>query len=100
MPIVRRRSSDFGVLQAAVWIITDDASYGDLGILVLRSSYQAFGGTRVIEEKEAGSAMRILAEAGVVLQQKRIWKDRKRILSGLPDGDLKTWLQTIAAKPN
>ena len=100
MPIVNRRSSDFGVLQAAVWIITDDASYGDLGILVLRSSYQAFGGTRVIEEKEAGSAMRILAEAGVVLQQKRIWKDRKRILSGLPDGDLKTWLQTIAAKPN
>ena len=100
MPIVRRRSSNFGVLQAAVWIITDDASFGDLGILVQRSSYQAFGGTRVIKEKEAGSAMRILAEAGVLLQQKRIWKDRMKILSGLPDGDLKTWLQTIAPKPN
>jgi hypothetical protein len=88
MPILAKAGVDPETRQAAVWIVTDNADYGDLGILVARPI-----GSRVINEQEAARAMRICDEAGIDITRKAIWSDRKRILSGLEDGDLKAWLE-------
>jgi hypothetical protein len=77
--------------QAAVWIVTDNADYDDLGILV--ASQFGFGGSRVINEPETARAMRICDEAGINITRKRIWNDKETILQGLTDGELKKWLQ-------
>ncbi|WP_334110833.1 hypothetical protein [Thermodesulfitimonas autotrophica] len=82
---------DYPVRQAAVWIVTDDADYDDLGTLV-ESSFSGIGGTRVITEKEAARAMKLLSDAGIDVKFKRIWQDRQQILEGLEDPGLKAWL--------
>lgn len=94
MPVLDKAGVSFETRQAAVWIVTDNASYADLGILVSRSQFQAFGGTRTIREPETARAMKICEEAGIDVTKKRIWYDRKTVLNGLPDGEIKTWLQT------
>jgi len=80
------------VRQAAVWIVTDNADYSDLGILVSRSTLQVFGGTRQIKEYESAKAMKICEEAGIDVTRKAIWRNRKRILEGLKDDELRRWL--------
>jgi hypothetical protein len=92
MPVLDKAKVTFGIRQAAVWIVTDNADYGDLGILVSSPSWQPFGGTRVIQEYEAARAMKICEEAGIDIAQKAIWRDRQEILSGLKDDGLKRWL--------
>jgi hypothetical protein len=94
MPVLERAGVPYAVRQAAVWIVTDDADYGDLGVLVRRSQWSGpFGGTRQIREPEVARAMRTCEMAGVDVRQKAIWKDRSIILQGLPDGELKDWLR-------
>jgi len=73
--------------------VTDNADYGDLGILVSRSQFQMYGGTRQIREYESARAMKICDESGIDIKKRAIWRDRQRILSGLKDDDLKRWLQ-------
>ncbi len=87
MPALDKAQVDYETRQAAVWIVTDDANYDDLGELV--DSYNA----RVIHETEAARAMKICAEAGIDITQKRIWADKQTILNGLHDADLKKWLK-------
>lgn len=77
--------------QAAVWIVTDNADYDDLGILV--ASQFGFGGSRVINEPETARAMRICCEAGIDITRKRIWNDKRTIFRGLTEGELKKWLE-------
>ncbi len=84
--------ADFPVQQAAVWIITDDADYSALGILVERSLGQFFGGTRVIRESQAVRAMQLIEESGLGLQRRAIWRDRERLHASLSEGPLKRWL--------
>jgi len=93
MPALGRARVDTATRQAAVWIVTDNADYSDLGILV--ASQFGFGGSRVIKELEAAHAMWICDEAGIDITQKAIWKDRRRIISGLKDDrrGLRTWLE-------
>lgn len=91
MPVLDRARVDSEARQAAVWIVTDNADYGDLGILVV--SQFGFGGSRAIREEEAARAMQICDRAGIDITRKAIWRDRQRILSGLEDSDLKTWLE-------
>ena len=91
MPMLDRAGADIETKQAAVWIVTDNADYDDLGILV--ASQFGFGGSRVINEQETATAMRICDEAGIDITRKAIWRDRQQIISGLKDGDLKTWLE-------
>jgi hypothetical protein len=91
MPVLDRARVDTETRQAAVWIVTDNADYGDLGILV--ASQFGFGGSRVINEQETARAMKICEDAGIDVTRKAIWRDRQRILSGLKDGDLRTWLE-------
>jgi len=76
--------------QAAVWIVTDNADYDDLGILI--ASRNGYSGSRVINEPEAAEAMRTCVEAGIDITRKAIWNDRGRILRGLNEGALKSWL--------
>jgi len=90
MPVLGQAGADTETRQAAVWIVTDDADYDDLGTLV--SSTFGIGGSRVINELEAARAMKICADAGIDITGKRIWNDRQEILKGLSDPELKKWL--------
>ena len=91
MPVLNKANANTPTRQAAVWIITDDADYDDLGILV---SFPGNG--RVIDAQTTARAMRICVEAGIDITGKNIWRDRETILHNLPDGDLKRWLQTFS----
>jgi len=92
MPALEKANVPYPVRQAAVWIVTDDADYEDLGILVSRSVTGPFGGARTIQEAEAAQAMKIYSEAGMDITRKAIWRDRDEILRGLEDRELKRWL--------
>jgi hypothetical protein len=92
VPSLSKAGTSSVVRQAAVWIVTDNANYDALGILVGRALGQIFGGTREINECEAAQAIRICHQAGIDVKRKSIWRDREKIVSGLPDGDLRTWL--------
>ena len=91
IPVLKKARVDTETRQAAVWIVTDNADYSDLGILV--ASQFGFGGSRVINEEETARAMRICDEAGIDIRKKTIWRDRQRIISGLKDPKLKAWLE-------
>ncbi len=93
MPILEKAGVSYPVRQAAVWIVTDDADYDELGILVSRPAFQPFGGTREIEESETVQAMRICSEAGVNLKQKAIWNDREMLYWRLDDDADRSWLE-------
>jgi hypothetical protein len=94
MPVLEAERVDREVRQAAVWIVTDNADYYDLGILVV--SQFGFGGSRVIREPEAAAAMRLCDRAGINLRRKAIWRDRERILSGLDEQpELKEWMAAL-----
>jgi hypothetical protein len=90
MPVLDRSRVDTITRQAAVWIVTDNADYNDLGILV--AGLNGIASYRVIREQETARAMKICDEAGIDITQKAVWKDRQRVISGLKDGELKTWL--------
>jgi hypothetical protein len=89
MPVLGRAGVDYPVRQAAVWMVTDNADFADLGILV--GGFGGFG-PRIIQEAEAARAMQILDEAGIDISRKAIWSNRAAILNGLPNGTLKEWL--------
>jgi hypothetical protein len=89
MPVLDKAGVPYDVRQAAVWIVTDNADYDDMGILVSRSGVFS---SKVIGEEDAARAMQICEEAGIDIKRKAIWKDRQRILYGLKAGELKTWL--------
>ncbi len=98
MPVLRNANVSFAVQQAAIWIVTDNADYDDLGLLVSRAQFQVFGGTRLINEDEAAEAMKTCHEAGIDITKKAIWGDRDEIIKGLDDEGLKGWLQKKAKK--
>lgn len=93
MRVLEAAQAKQSVRQSAVWIVTDDADYGDLGIL----SYGVFGGARVVQHAEAAEAMRMSHNAGGDITRKAIWKDRESILQGLQDPGLKQWLTSVAS---
>jgi virginiamycin B lyase len=84
----------YAVAQAAIWIVSDNASYADLGEVVETTSYNPYGGTRVIGENEAAQALQILAAAGIDVTRKRIWFDRVRIAQNVSDPALRQWLSS------
>jgi hypothetical protein len=87
MPVLDKAGVTYDVKQAAVWIVTDDASYSALGILVR-------GSARVIGAADAARAMQLHEQAGLNIASKAIWQDRKDILDDLEDGELKRWLRS------
>jgi hypothetical protein len=86
-PILAKSGAGTLIKQAAVWIVTDDADFEDLGILTNSDN------TRAIWYETATRAMKACAEAGIDITKKRIWNDRETIISKLSAGDLKKWLQ-------
>ncbi len=87
MPYLEKQGVDYRARQAAVWIVTDNADYEDLGIL----SY-GFGSSRVIGREEAARAMKICHDAGIDIRRKAVWNDAQQIFAGLSEGDVKQWL--------
>jgi hypothetical protein len=79
---------DYPVEQAAVWIVTDDASYDELGMLVGGSPF----GAPLILEEDAVRAMMLVEQAGVDIQKYSIWGDRYALLTEVTDTDLVDWL--------
>lgn len=98
MPIVSKASVSSAVRQAAVWIVTDNADYEDMGILVASFGPVAFGGSRVIDEEAVTRAMQLCDEAGINITAKAIWRDRNTILKGLKDEPLRKWLRARARR--
>ena len=92
MTVLDEAAVDYPVIQAAVWIITGNADYNDLGILVSRRAGQFGGGTRVIGSTDAARAMQLIEKAGIRISGKSIWADRKTIAKELDDGELKQFL--------
>jgi len=93
MKVLSKENVSSSVEQAAIWIVTDNADYDDLGILVLRSAYDYYGGSRVIKEYETARAIQICEKAQIYVKGKSIWNDKEAILRGLKDSSLKKWLQ-------
>ena len=92
MPVLQRAGVSSSVSQAAVWIVTDDADYDDLGILRKRFAFDRF---RAIRHYESAKAMKICDDAGIDITRKAIWQDRDEILEGLEDEDLRRWLREV-----
>lgn len=88
MPVLDATQPPYAVEQAAIWIVSDDANYDDLGTLV--------GGwitmSRLIHENETVRAMQLLDQAGIDLTLYRIWRDRNRLLEGVTEPTLREWL--------
>ena len=97
VPVLAAAGADFAVRQAAVWIVTDDATYDDLGTLVQSSSFSPVGGgVRLINAPEAARALQLLVEAGIPVRDTSIWWDREILLEELAESDapeLTAWLR-------
>jgi hypothetical protein len=92
MSVLDKAQASTDIRQAAIWIVTNNADYADLGTLV-ESQIIGIGGTRAIREAEAAAAMKFCEDAGIDIRERGIWKDREAILKGLKDERLRTWLE-------
>lgn len=92
MPVLETAQVTFDVEQAAIWILTDDASYEDLGTLSLSFGNSNVGIGRAIDETDAVQAMQLVDQAGIEITWKSIWQDRAQISQKLEDPALKAWL--------
>jgi len=86
----------YPIVQAAVWIITDDATFDGMGTLVRRPVGAPPGtGTRVIDAEDAARAMKTLADAGLNIKRKAIWlRDRQMLATKVTDKLLAEWLNS------
>ncbi len=84
---------DFPVEQAAVWIVTDDATFDELGMLVEGSRF----GTSIIKEMDAVRAMQLVDEAGLSIRTRAIWADRSQFIGKVAEPDLTAWLNDLVA---
>lgn len=74
-------SVEFPARQAAIWIVTDDANYEDMGSLRKPSPIAPNlpGGMRMITRSDAAEGMRLVEEAGIDITGKAIWSDKDKI---------------------
>jgi hypothetical protein len=79
---------DYPVAQAAVWIMTDNATFDELGLLVEGSRF----GDSIINEDETVQAMLLITEAGVSIRAYAIWEDSMQLVGNVTSPDLSTWL--------
>ncbi|MFH1184068.1 MAG: hypothetical protein V1755_03395 [Chloroflexota bacterium] len=84
---------EYPVEQAAIWIVTDDATFDELGMLVGGSRY----GSALIKEDEAVRAMMLVEQAGVDIPNYAIWRDRELMLPNVTEPDLVAWLDEKAS---
>jgi len=82
----------YDVHQAAIWIVTDDATYIGLGTLVRGTGFEGFR-SRAIDEDDAARAMQLVDDAGIDITTKAIWDDRETIAAGVEDPALAAWIR-------
>lgn len=99
MPAIEEAGASYAVAQAAIWIVTDDADYADLGVLKARPVGQVSGGTRVLGPHEAVEALRLCHRAGIEIRATRLWLDREKIGRGIQDQELRDWLAEVGREP-
>mgnify|MGYP001163407982 FL=1 len=90
-------TTSFSVRQAAIWIVSDNATFAELGLLVSSTRADGRDATRVISEAQAAEALRLLHEAGISTRGRHIWQDRARIAAAITDPSLSDWL--LNARP-
>ncbi|OAM90700.1 hypothetical protein OH491_02830 [Termitidicoccus mucosus] len=83
MTVLKGKDAPYATKQAAIWIVTDNAGYDDLGSLQTSRDGRVL---RTITEIEAAEAMQLCVEAGIDIKKKNIWNDRVKIFAGLPEG--------------
>lgn len=83
------------VLQAAIWIVTSNANYYQLGILRRNPSGgpSSVFSPRAVDETDAAMAMRLVDEAGIDIERKAIWRDRHLIAREVSDTALRSWIE-------
>jgi len=91
---LNKKPVQYPVEQAAIWIVTDDASYDELGMLVGGSPF----GPPLIQEEGAARAMMVIDQAGVDIRKYSIWRDRYTLLVKVTEPDLVTWLSELMAE--
>jgi hypothetical protein len=79
---------DYPVEQAAIWIVTDDATFDELGMLVEGSRF----GTSIVNEEVALRAMMLLDQAGLNIREYAIWGEHSQLMVKVTDSDLSAWL--------
>jgi hypothetical protein len=84
---------DFLVEQAAIWIVTDDATFDELGMLVEGSRF----GASVINEDDAARAMMLVDETQINIRGRAIWKDRAELTGKVTDPATSAWLDSLVA---
>jgi hypothetical protein len=84
---------DYPVEQAAIWIVTDDATFDELGMLVEGSRF----GTSIINENDAVRALMLLDEAGLYIHGYAIWGARMQLIGKVSEPDLTAWLDNQVA---
>ncbi len=77
--------------QAAVWALTDDADYSDMGKFI-EITYVGDPGSRAVGPYQAGVALQLLEEAGLDYRAARLWQDREFLLEKLQPGLVRDWL--------
>ncbi len=90
------------VSQAGIWIVSDNASYRDLGTLVRSGPETLPNGVgvyhvndRVIHDDDAARALHVLSDAGIEIAHRRVMEDRDTIAEGMHDAVLKDWLVSV-----
>jgi hypothetical protein len=81
---------NYPVEQAAIWIVTDDATYDELGMLVEGSRF----GTSMIRENDAVRAMMLVEKAGLSIRGHAISRDLIQFMGKVTESDLSVWLSS------
>ncbi len=82
------------VVQAAVWIITDNATFDGLGTLVNNKTHN-----RTIGADDAARAMKLIDDAGIDITEFNIWLvDRTRLVGTVTDKLLANWLSNASSE--
>ncbi len=104
MAVVGDSDMEFDTIQAAVWIVTENGDWDEMGILrevdgeIIGYAREVEGeddedeGVRLIDEEDVIRAMIQVENAGIDIRRKHIWMDHAAILENLPPGDLLDWL--------
>lgn len=76
LPALKSASPDTAAAQAAVWIVTENANYRQLGVLI-----DTKDNSRVIGPAETREALDLLRSAGFTVENRPIWNDRGQFLN-------------------
>lgn len=93
MTVLDQQQHDTAIYQAAVWIVTDDATYDQMGLVGYQERGTGIYRGRMIEPHHAIFGMRACESAGINIRSKKIWADRNRLRLYVVDSEARTWLE-------